>query len=139
MPIGVTLNFEGHCREAVAFYARVFGLDMPEILTFRDAPPDSGMDVPEKYLNRVMHTSMIIQGTEILFSDNYEITPVVVGNNMGIIVTTDNDDEITAWFNALQEGGSVVWNLEKVFWSRLYGAVIDRFGISWQIMHTEPV
>ncbi|MBP2636995.1 MAG: hypothetical protein H6Q72_2902 [Firmicutes bacterium] len=41
MSVDVFLNFNGNCREAVEFYAQVFGTEKPQFMTFGDAPPDN--------------------------------------------------------------------------------------------------
>lgn len=137
MSIGVYINFDGNCREAVEFYANVFGVDMPEIMTYADAPPETGMDIRDDLLDRVMHTSFRVHGADLMFSDTFPEMPLTVGNNIGIIISTDNMDEITSWFNALKEGGTVEMELQETFWSRYYGALIDKFGIPWQFSHVQ--
>jgi PhnB protein len=54
------------------------------------------------------------------------------------MITYDTADEVTAVFNKLAIGGKVVEPLAAVFWSELYGYVIDRFGLNWQIMVKHP-
>jgi PhnB protein len=36
-------------------------------------------------------------------------------------------------FAALADGGEVQMPLEPVFWSPLFGACVDRFGVSWML------
>jgi PhnB protein len=40
MSVDVYINFNGNCREAVEFYAKVFGTEKPQIMTFGEAPPN---------------------------------------------------------------------------------------------------
>ena len=40
-------------------------------------------------------------------------------------------DEVRRAFDALAAGGEVQMPLEPVFWSPLFGACVDRFGVSW--------
>ncbi|HHX65947.1 MAG TPA: VOC family protein [Chloroflexi bacterium] len=132
MSLGVYLNFNGNCREAVEFYTDVFGVERPQIMTYADAPPEMGMASRDDALDLVMHTSFKLHGTDLMFSDITPEMSLTVGNNVGIIITSDDKDEITRWFNALKEGGIVEMELQETFWSPYYGAVIDKFGISWQ-------
>ena len=39
MSFSIFINFNGNCREAVTFYAGVFGPEMPKLMTYADAPP----------------------------------------------------------------------------------------------------
>lgn len=48
MAVEVYINFNGNCRDAVNFYAQVFGAEKPQIMTFGDVPPDPNCAVPEK-------------------------------------------------------------------------------------------
>lgn len=74
MPLDVFVNFNGNCREAVNFYAQVFGLEEPAIMTYGEAPLDSQMLVTEEIKYLVMHTSLTIFGTVVMFMD---ITPEI--------------------------------------------------------------
>ena len=40
MAIHAYINFNGNCREAVEFYAGIFGTEDPQIMTFGEMPPD---------------------------------------------------------------------------------------------------
>ena len=46
MPVDIYLNFNGNCREAVEFYAKVFGTEKPRIQTFGEAPPNPSYALP---------------------------------------------------------------------------------------------
>ena len=43
MSVDVYMIFNGNCREAVEFYAEAFETEQPHIMTFGDAPPESGI------------------------------------------------------------------------------------------------
>jgi PhnB protein len=36
-------------------------------------------------------------------------------------------------FNELTKDGRVVTPLEKTFWAARFGALVDRFGVPWQV------
>jgi PhnB protein len=59
--------------------------------------------------------------------------PSTFGSGMSILVELDNADVVTAAFNSLKEGGNVTMELEKTFWSELFGSLVDKFGVSWMI------
>ena len=48
------------------------------------------------------------------------------------LVGTDEDD-LRRIFDALSDGGTVKAPLEKMFWGDIFGGLIDRFGIGWQV------
>ncbi|MFI8494086.1 VOC family protein [Peribacillus butanolivorans] len=133
MSVDVYINFNGNCREAVEFYAQVFGTETPQIMTFGETPPNPEFPLPEEAKNLVMHTRLNIEGSNVMFSDVFPGMPFVEGNNISLAVVNKNMDEIKSIFNKLKEGGTVVMDLQETFWSKLYGQVTDRFGIIWQL------
>jgi len=50
------------------------------------------------------------------------------------MIIYDTEDEVTATFEKLATGGEVEEPLSTTFWSTLYGSVVDRFGVNWQLM-----
>lgn len=132
MAIDVYLNFNGNCREAAEFYAEVFGTESPQIMTFGDTPPDPNFTLPEEAKNLVMHTRLNIEGSNLMFSDVLPGMPFIEGNNISLSVSSKSIDDIKSYFHKLQEGGTIVMELQETFWSKCYGSVKDKFGIEWQ-------
>lgn len=52
---------------------------------------------------------------------------------MTICLSTDDPAKSKHFFEALQEGGTVVMPLQATFFSPAYGIVTDKFGVSFQI------
>lgn len=132
MSVDVYINFNGNTREAVEFYAEVFGTEKPHIMTFGETPQDPNYPLPEEAKNLVMHTRLNINGSNVMFSDVFPGMPFVQGNNITLALISTDMDEMKSWFNKLQEGGSIGMELQETFWSKLYGQVTDKFGIGWQ-------
>lgn len=137
MSINAYINFNGNCREAVEFYAKVFDVDKQEIMAYGDVPADEGFPITEETKNLVMHTYLEIEGDIIMFSDIPPDMPFVAGNNVGIVVNIKAIDKLKLVFDRLKADGRVEMELQETFWSKCYGAVIDRFGISWQLNHDD--
>jgi PhnB protein len=135
MAVDVYINFNGNCREAVEFYAEVFGTEKPQIMTFGETPPDPNFTLPEEAKNLVMHTRLNISGSNVMFSDTFPGMPFVAGNNISLALHSKDMDEIKSLFHKLKEGGKVGMELQETFWSKLYGSVTDKFGIEWQFNH----
>jgi len=135
MAVNIYVNFNGNCREAVEFYAKVFGIEKPRIMTFGDMRPDPGFPLTEETKALVLNTSLIINGSNVRFSDCPPGKPVIVGNNISLIIENKNIDEIKSLFNKLKEGGSVTMEPQETFWTKCYGFVIDKYGIGWQLSH----
>jgi PhnB protein len=135
MAIQAYLNFGGNCREAVDFYADAFGAAKQPIMTYGEA--DQAMPMPENMNNLVMHTTLDMFDSTLMLADMPYDMPLTVGNNVTLMIVTDDVGKIDAAFNKLQVGGEVVMALQQTFWSKRYGYVIDRFGVGWQLNHED--
>jgi PhnB protein len=137
LAVDVYLNFNGNCREAVEFYAEVFGTEKPEIMTFGESPPNPEYPLPEEAKNLIMHTQLNIDGSNVRFSDVFPGMPFVAGNNISLALVSKNMDELKSWFDKLKEGGNVGMDLHETFWSKCYGQLKDKFGIDWQFNYED--
>lgn len=132
MSIDIYLNFNGNTREVAEYYAEVFGLEKPHIMTFGEMKPDANHPLPDEAKSLVMHTRLNIGGSNVMFSDTFPGMPYTQGNNFSLSLVTKNREEIQSAYDKLKDGGEVVMELQKTFWSELYGSVVDKFGIQWQ-------
>jgi PhnB protein len=133
MAVDVYLVFNGNCREAVEFYAKVFRTETPHIMTFGESPQNPEYPLPEEAKDLVMHTRLNIDGSNVMFSDTFPGQPFVEGNNVTLALISKNKEEIQSWYEQLKDGGTVGMELQETFWSKLYGQVTDKFGIHWQL------
>jgi PhnB protein len=133
MSFDVFLNFDGDCRDAVAFYAEVFRAAIPhDSMTYGQNPGGA----PEADKDRILYASLPIFGHSVMFSDCPSGSNYVKGNNIALTLGTSDTDEIKRIFAALSDGGEIAMPLEKTFFSELYGMVTDRFEITWQLSLT---
>ena len=132
MAVQAYVNFNGNCREAVEFYAEVFGREKPQIMAYGDTPADEGFPLTEETKNLVMHTSLEIEGSTVMFSDVPPGMPFVAGNNISLVIISKDMDKIRSMFNKLKVDGTVGMDLQETFWSKYYGFATDKFGIGWQ-------
>jgi len=51
MAVSLFVNFNYNCREAVEFYAEVFGAEKPKVMTFGEMSPDPKFPLPEEAKN----------------------------------------------------------------------------------------
>ncbi len=133
MKFDLFINFDGECREAVAFYARVFQSEVRDLMTYGTMPPDPGFPVAAADVDKIAYCCVPIFGCNVMFTDTPSGMPFVKGNNLSPTLSADSADEITRIFNELKEGGTVDMPLQKTFWSDLYGCVTDRYGVIWQL------
>jgi PhnB protein len=138
MAVIAYINFKGNCREAVAFYADVFGTEPEKIMTYGEK--NHGFPLPEAAKDLVMHAELQIMGSPVMFSDVLDNTQLTQGNTISLTVTSTDKEALQTAFHKLKVGGQVVMDLQQTFWSSLYGFVIDKYGIGWQFSHedTQP-
>jgi PhnB protein len=130
--ISPTIHFPGNCNEAIVYYEKAFKVTQKQVSFYRDAPSNSGMTITEDMLDLVMHASLTICGTEFNCSDTQE--KVVVGNMILFNVFMETEDEVRNAFETLKIDGDVIIDLGPQFFSKLYGSVVDKFGIKWQLI-----
>ncbi|MGG1515025.1 VOC family protein [Paenibacillus oryzisoli] len=135
MSIDVYFNFQGNTREVVNFYAEVFGLPAPHIMTFGEGPQNPEYPLPEEAKDWVMHARLNISGSNVMFSDVYPGMPFTMGNNISLALVSKDLDEVQNAFHKLKVGGKIQMELQETFWSKCYGIVEDKFGITWQFSY----
>ena len=143
MFIAPHLTFTTQAREAIEFYHRVFGGQL-QIGTFAEwKAQDPTVEIDDAALDLLVYgTLKMDNGCVIEASDAGEPNQNVPGGEkpaLGAIdVATTNDklDELRAAFSALAEGGTVTAPLEEFGAGEHYGALVDRFGVTWNFAGT---
>ena len=123
------IDFDGNCRQAMLFYAEVFGSPAPQILTYENAPKTP--DMPEMPPNQVMHAVVQVGGIAIMGADGNPDEPK--SSRVSIVYSPADAATGRAVFDRLAEGGEVRMPFEETFFSTGFGMVRDRFGVSWMI------
>ena len=130
MKIVTSLSFNGQCREAFEFYAKVLGGKITAAFPFGDGPPGAHMDASKK--DWLMHCWLDVGDQSIMGADMpsamYEAPH---GFSLSLQISTVAEAERV--FAGLAEGGTVKMPLEKTFWAERFGSIVDRFGIPWQV------
>jgi PhnB protein len=102
-------------------------------MTYGEMPPDPNYTVPEDDKNRVLYCCVPIFGCNVMFSDCASDMSLIKGNNFAPTIGTKDTQEIHRIFNELKGSGEVLMDLQKTFWSELYGMVQDKYDIIWQL------
>ncbi|MEM7185626.1 MAG: VOC family protein [Bacteroidota bacterium] len=81
----------------------------------------------------ILYATFELNGIPFACCDSYikhewDFTPGV-----SIFVDCNSEEEITTLFEKLSENGSVLMPLGNYGWSKKFGFVEDRFGVSWQL------
>jgi PhnB protein len=130
MQIQPYLFFEGRCAEALEFYQRALGAEVTMLMHYKDSPDPA---MVHGNADKVMHASFRIGDSTVLASDGRcEGQPTFHGFSLSLMVADDAEAERR--FAALAEGGQVQMPLAKTFFASRFGAVADRFGMSWMVV-----
>ncbi len=141
MALEVFIMFNGNCREALAHYAKAFASEPQQIMTYGEmpkGPEGSGCmngPMPEAAKNLIAYSGLPVGGQVLMCSDVPPGSPFTVGNNVFITYTSGDMAEIRRVFAALGAGGNVLMELQKTFYSELFGMLTDKFGVNWQFIH----
>ena len=135
MKIVTSLSFQGQCREAFEFYAKVLGGKITAAFPYSDAPPDMPI-TNDKYKNWLMHCWLDAGDQSLMGTDmDTDWAPNIDKPKNGFDVTLHTNDitEAKRWFDQLVDGGRAVMPFEATFWSPGYGALVDKFGVPWMV------
>jgi PhnB protein len=136
MPVSPYLFFNGRCEEAIAFYQKALGLKLEEMMRFKDNPDlksgEPSMCMPGAE-NKIMHACLRIGDTILMASDGMsQDKPEFKG--FSLTINAKDAAEADRLFGALAEDGQVQMPLGKTFFSPRFGAVADKFGVSWMVI-----
>jgi predicted 3-demethylubiquinone-9 3-methyltransferase (glyoxalase superfamily) len=123
------LMFPEQAESAIRFYTGLF--------------PDSKIELIDRYLGgdggpagTVRLAQISLHGQRLMCIDSpvkhaFGFTPAI-----SLYVSSDDPVAIEHYFHALAEGGTILMPLGEYPFSRKFGWVNDRFGVSWQLSAT---
>ena len=129
------LCFNGQCRAAFVAYKRIFGGTLATMLTYGESPMAHQVD--SRWHGRIVHATLQSEGIELNGTDLLSTDDI---KPQGFFVTLTVEDSARAHqiFLKLAEGGTIGLPFQATFWSPGFGAVVDRFGMPWEINSGEP-
>ena len=123
------VNFRGRAREALEFWHSVFGGEL-NVMSFRDS---GGMGLDDAEQDLVMHGQIDTPSVTLMAADAPAHMELANSSYMSISLSGDDEAELTGWFNALADGGTVTVPLAKAPWGDTFGMLVDRFGVQWLV------
>ncbi len=117
---------DGKAEEAMNFYTSL--IEDSEITNIvRYGANESGAE------GTIMQATFTLKGQEFMCIDSnvkhgFSFTP-----SFSIYVTCNTEDEIQNLYQRLNEGGQALMPLDNYGFSKKFGWVNDRFGVSWQL------
>jgi PhnB protein len=127
------LTFNGNARQAMEFYASVFGGD----LAFNTFAEFGAEDSPDADL--IMHGRLETNaGYTIMAGDvtsDMEYQPMA-----GFSVSLSGDDAglLRGYWERLSAGGTITMPMQKQVWREEFGMCVDKFGVSWMVNTSQP-
>lgn len=116
----------GKAKQAIDFYISLFPdarIDKIDLWG-----PDEGQS--EGLVKTAVFT---LNGRRFMASENNFPHPFNFTPSMSIFVECETEDELDRLYEALSEGGKALMPLGDYGFSRRFGWIADRFGVSWQI------
>ncbi|MES5866593.1 VOC family protein [Bacillus cereus group sp. RP32] len=124
------LMFEGKAEEAMNFYTSLF--DQSEIVNIsrydENGPGKEGS---------VIHATFTLNGQEFMCIDSYVKHAFTFTPSMSLYVTCETEEEIETVFHKLAQDGSVLMPLGSYPFSKKFGWLNDKYGVSWQLTLAE--
>jgi predicted 3-demethylubiquinone-9 3-methyltransferase (glyoxalase superfamily) len=120
------LMFEGRAEEAMRFYESLF--EGAEVISIDRYGGDDG-DAE----GMVKRATLRLPGQTLICVDSpvehaFGFTPAI-----SLFVSCGTEGEVDQLFAALAEGGTILMGLDAYPFSKRFGWVDDRFGVSWQL------
>jgi PhnB protein len=127
------LNFNGTARQAMEFYASVFGGS----LTLNTFAQFGAKDSPDA--ERIMHGMLetgagyTIMGADI--TSDMEYHPMA---GFSVSLSGDDADALRGYWEKLSASGVTTMPMQKQAWGDEFGMCVDEFGVSWLVNITQP-
>ena len=130
MRLSPHLSFDGNCREAFGFYAHVLDGSIVTMLTYGASPMAD--EVPVDCHDRIVHATLVF-GEAVLSGADALPGRFEPARGFQVLLQPEDPDESQRVFDRLKEGGKIVVQAQQTFWTPFYAALIDRFGVPWEI------
>ena len=121
------IHLPGTARDALAFYAEVFGCAV-QLHTYAEFGSSNGP------ADAVAH-GYLTGGPVSIFVSDVEVdgAPFRCEGMVLSLLGTAPPSTLRTWFDRLADGGRVVDDLQERPWGASDGHVVDRFGLPWLI------
>ena len=118
------LIFPGTCREALRHYEQA----LDGTIDLMQTVGESHLPHEPQHADRIFHSNFVAGDVRFGASDGEVGKDPVIGQNFSMFLTVPDVERQGRIFDALGDGGSVIFPLNQGF-----GMVEDRFGIRWMI------
>ena len=116
----------GKAEEAINFYTPLFK-DSKILQITRYGAEEQGVE------GTVKQASFSLNGQEFIALDSNLEHPYTFTPAMSLFVQCETEEEIDQLFSKLSNGGEMKMPLDNYGYSRKFGWVSDKYGVSWQL------
>ena len=127
----IYVSFPGTAREALGFYADVFGGDLA-LFTYRDFSRGDGP--PDAIAHGELRGAVALAGSDAAAGEK---TVRCEGLMLSLLGAAE-PAVLHEWFDKLADGGRVLDPLAPKPWGASDGQVVDRHGLHWLIGYEPP-
>lgn len=120
------LMFQGDAEEAMTLYTSLWEESEITRIT-RYGANESGEE------GSVMQGAFLLKGQEIMCIDSNVKHEFTFTPSMSLFVTCETEEEINRIYDRLVDGGEALMPLDDYSFSKKFGWITDKFGVSWQI------
>ncbi|MFP3122806.1 VOC family protein [Ectobacillus funiculus] len=132
------LVLNGNGQEAIRFYENALDAKVLNVQKFGDMPENPEAPTPDAVKELVLNAHLKVGDTDLMLSDTFPGQEHSIGTNVTIALMPNDIEKTKEVFEKLQDGGQVKLSLQPTFWSPLYGQVVDKFGVFWQVSTAAP-
>jgi predicted 3-demethylubiquinone-9 3-methyltransferase (glyoxalase superfamily) len=117
----------GKTEEAIRFYTSLFNNSEIKSINYWKSGEPGGKE------GLVKQALFTLDGQEYMASENTLPHPFSFTPAISIFVTCGNEKELDHLFQTLSDGGGVMMPLNDYGFSKRFGWVADKYGVSWQL------
>ncbi len=131
------ITFAGDCNKALEFYKIVFNTEIQMSQPYGNYVPQGVSNAPSNLRDWILHAEMQICGATFWFADEIA-EPVSQGNMVKLTLTVPTAQQAQGIYDALSaEDAHISLPPTKTFYSTFHAALIDKFGVSWNLVAEE--
>ena len=130
MQLNPYLIFNGQCEAAFKFYEQTLGGKIEAMFTHEGTP--MAEQLPPEWQKKILHARMTV-GDRVLMASDAPPQRYEKPQGFSISLETKDPAEAERLFKTLAENGNVKMPLAKTFWARLFGMLVDQYGVPWMV------
>ena len=117
--------FQGNCKEAMEFYAKVFQGNITFMYTFEN----SQVSTAQEYKDRIFNSELKAENIHIKASDDLPNHQITIGTNISLYIVFDSKQEKKEAFKNLSKDGKILFPIDDNF-----GMLKDKYGVQWMFV-----